>query len=456
MSRRWVRVYADILDDEKIDKMSAKTFKIFIFLLTYCAECGKDNRIIDSQKTLCWRFRISKKTYNTAIKELLNVAIISIENNNLIINKWGARQYKSDLSTDRVKRFRNVSETATETPPDTDTDTETDTYTDKKMLHEWFEKFWKNYPNKKDEENTWCEIQKLNPDNKLQEIIDMAIINQKKEKSFKEIHQGWSEHWPIPSKWIKNKRWKDEVQSEDIIKQEAIKPSIIAHANIAYELAVNGKYEEPAIYYAVQNIKSWNDKNLDESIKRSRFKASYSLVSKQLANKEIDTIDYDLFMNHYKNEYEPNGFTSNPYDNIYHGGVNGQNALSLKIQATNQKHFDAAKNILLVEDEPCAYKTIQYFLNELGYNVIIAKNAEEAIKRYKKASLIFIDIVLPKIDGFEICKRIKSKNQDIPIIGMTALKSDLLEKALDAGMVELYEKPLLQEDLKKILNKYLT
>jgi hypothetical protein len=130
MNRRWVRVYADILDDPKIAQISAKSFKFFIFLLVFCAENGIDDKILDDQASICWRFRISEKVYNEAIAELQDKDIISFKNNQLIINNWSKRQYKSDCSTERVKRYRNVTKTLHETPPETETETETDTDTE--------------------------------------------------------------------------------------------------------------------------------------------------------------------------------------------------------------------------------------------------------------------------------------------------------------------------------------
>lgn len=130
MNRRWVRVYADILDDEKIAKMSAKTFKFFIFLLVLCSEEGSNGQVLTPVHSIYWRFRITKAAYNKAIKELTDLNIISLENNKITIKNWSKRQYKSDSSTDRVKRYRNVSKTLHETPPDTDTETDTENIED--------------------------------------------------------------------------------------------------------------------------------------------------------------------------------------------------------------------------------------------------------------------------------------------------------------------------------------
>jgi hypothetical protein len=125
---KWLRMYTDMLDDEKIAKMNDNTFRIFSFLLLLAREQEKDGTIIMSEKDIAWRVRQPLSKLRKAIGQLIDLKILSSENGNLTFINWGKRQYKSDDVTARVKRFRNVSCNVTkslhETAPETETETE--------------------------------------------------------------------------------------------------------------------------------------------------------------------------------------------------------------------------------------------------------------------------------------------------------------------------------------------
>ena len=126
---KWFRLYDELIDDPKIMEMTNSTFRVFIYLLCL-ANKGHTRGIVrlynkdkDLRKTLKRRLRMHHKSVYTALVELEEMNIITCNGDEIQINKWGKRQFKSDDVTARVKRFRNV----TETPPETDTDTETET-----------------------------------------------------------------------------------------------------------------------------------------------------------------------------------------------------------------------------------------------------------------------------------------------------------------------------------------
>ncbi len=80
------------------------------------------------------------------------------------------------------------------------------------------------------------------------------------------------------------------------------------------------------------------------------------------------------------------------------------------------------KRILIVEDEPTLQRIIKTYFEKNGYDVYVASDGEQALTLFKDTILdiIVLDIMLPKIDGFEVCKIIRSSS-NIPIIMMTAL-----------------------------------
>ncbi|AFY53202.1 fused histidine kinase/response regulator receiver domain protein [Rivularia sp. PCC 7116] len=108
--------------------------------------------------------------------------------------------------------------------------------------------------------------------------------------------------------------------------------------------------------------------------------------------------------------------------------------------------------ILVVDDTHTNLKILFDLLSEQGYRVAIAKNGEAALEKLESylPQLILLDVMMPGIDGFETCKRLKANptTQDIPVIFMTAL-SDSADKlkGLNAGAVDYVTKPIHHEEV---------
>jgi len=104
------------------------------------------------------------------------------------------------------------------------------------------------------------------------------------------------------------------------------------------------------------------------------------------------------------------------------------------------------KKILIVDDEPSIIVPVQFLMEQNGYDVIVAFSGEEAMEiiAEKKVDLILLDIMLPVIDGFEVCQRVRENPQwnKIKIILLTALGSDAnVEKGLALGADAYITKP---------------
>ncbi len=108
--------------------------------------------------------------------------------------------------------------------------------------------------------------------------------------------------------------------------------------------------------------------------------------------------------------------------------------------------------ILIVDDHPNNLKMLFNLLKESGFKVLVAKDGESAIEKLKEVSpdLILLDIMMPGLDGFETCDRLKASvaTKDIPVIFMTAL-SDSVDKVkgLSLGAVDYITKPFQQEEV---------
>ena len=85
-----------------------------------------------------------------------------------------------------------------------------------------------------------------------------------------------------------------------------------------------------------------------------------------------------------------------------------------------------AKRILLVDDEPLIIKGLKYSLEQEGYETDSAADGEEALNKFfaGKFDLILLDVMLPKVDGIEVCQRIREKSY-VPIIMLTAKGEDM-------------------------------
>lgn len=102
--------------------------------------------------------------------------------------------------------------------------------------------------------------------------------------------------------------------------------------------------------------------------------------------------------------------------------------------------------VLIVDDTPSNLDSLINILQD-EYEIIVANNGEKAIKLSKsehKPDIILLDIVMPGMDGYEVCRRIKSdkETQEIPIIFVTVLRDDASEtKGLSLGAVDYIYKP---------------
>lgn len=107
------------------------------------------------------------------------------------------------------------------------------------------------------------------------------------------------------------------------------------------------------------------------------------------------------------------------------------------------------KNILLVDDERSLIEVVKFNLEKEGYWVEVATNGREAINLFhqKNPDLIILDLMLPEIDGIEVCKRIR-KESELPIIMLTA-KGEEMDRVLglEIGADDYMVKPFSIREL---------
>lgn len=125
---RWWRAYDDALNSPKLQRLPGETFKGWFNL---CCLASANGGRLPRVEDIAFALRKRPDQVAALIKALQRAGLIDEVEGGFAPHNWNERQFRSDVSTDRVRRHRerkrNVSSTVSETPPDTDTDTDTDT-----------------------------------------------------------------------------------------------------------------------------------------------------------------------------------------------------------------------------------------------------------------------------------------------------------------------------------------
>jgi PAS domain S-box-containing protein len=108
--------------------------------------------------------------------------------------------------------------------------------------------------------------------------------------------------------------------------------------------------------------------------------------------------------------------------------------------------------ILIIDDDPNNMDIVTDYLSGSDYTILVAEDGESGISRaeYALPGLILLDVMMPGIDGFETCRRLKAKEatKDIPVIFMTALaETEQKVKGFEAGAVDYITKPFQREEV---------
>ena len=118
--------------------------------------------------------------------------------------------------------------------------------------------------------------------------------------------------------------------------------------------------------------------------------------------------------------------------------------------------------ILVVDDDPYILLSLEFLMKKAGYDVLIARNGNETLEILKKnvPDIVLLDIMMPDIDGYEICKIIKSnpilKKAKIIFLSAKTKQSDI-QKGYEVGADLFITKPfstrILKQEVEKLLNK---
>ncbi len=123
--------------------------------------------------------------------------------------------------------------------------------------------------------------------------------------------------------------------------------------------------------------------------------------------------------------------------------------------------MDKNSKILIVDDIPKNIQVVAKNLQKAGYDISYAQNGKRALSLCESENfdLILLDIMMPDMDGFEVCSRLKQKEkfQDLPVIFLTAkTDSDCITRAFEAGGVDYISKPFKTAELMARVKNHLT
>lgn len=230
MAHAWFRFYHDAVNNPKVQRLSAPVFRFWINAL--CLSAANDGWL-PSVLDLKFSLRLSEAQLSDFIGQLILCNLFDKEEQGIRPHNWNKRQFKSDCSTDRVKRFRNVSETANETPPEQNRTEQS--ITEQKVASPRFDEFWLVCPRKigKDAaERAWVDALK----HEEAEAIIAAM------RGFAGLSKDTPDRFiAAPGKWLSERRWMDE----DVSGSMPLDPEIAAEVqDRADKLLRRGKYAE--------------------------------------------------------------------------------------------------------------------------------------------------------------------------------------------------------------------
>ena len=126
----------------------------------------------------------------------------------------------------------------------------------------------------------------------------------------------------------------------------------------------------------------------------------------------------------------------------------------VKLKQNKRKSGSRKTNILVVDDEPNILMSLDFLMKKAGYGVFIARDGAEALDiiKVEKPDIIILDIMMPNVDGYEVCQFVKTDKMlsDTKVIFLSAKSKDEdIKKGYDMGADLYVTKPFSTRDLIK-------
>lgn len=209
MAGRWFRFYDAALDDPKVQRLPDNAFRAWVNLM--CLASRNDGKISKSYEDLSFSLRKSAGKTRELLTVLIEAGLVDEIENGFEPHNWDIRQYKSDVSTDRVKRFRKRCETVSETPPDTEQIQSRTEQKDKPQprkraaAHPRFDDFWLECPRKVGRGAAEKAFGKLCAAGENPETLIASMRGFARQMAGTEM-----QYIAHPLTWLNQKRWTDD------------------------------------------------------------------------------------------------------------------------------------------------------------------------------------------------------------------------------------------------------
>lgn len=120
-----------------------------------------------------------------------------------------------------------------------------------------------------------------------------------------------------------------------------------------------------------------------------------------------------------------------------------------------------AKRVLICDDDPVILRLLEVNLELEGYDVLLAHDGAEAVEvaRAEQPDLVILDIMMPKLDGYQTCAQLKGDDdtKDIPVIFLSAKAQQAdIDKGKQFGVIDYLTKPFDPNDLIEVVERTLT
>lgn len=215
---KWFRLWTEIIDDPKLCQLTDAEHRRFIHCLALAAEQEKEGKINGTIEELAWRIRTKPQALKSTIEKLVSLNILKSNGNGLEFINWTKRQFRSDNSTERWRKFKsnvgaNVGKPLAQTPPETEQSTETE-QSPPIAPPRGFDLFWKAYPKKVGKgaaEKAWKKISKPS------EILGKIVLALQWQKKSEQWTRDNGQFIPHPATYLNEKRWDDEREKVNTI-----------------------------------------------------------------------------------------------------------------------------------------------------------------------------------------------------------------------------------------------
>jgi DNA-binding response OmpR family regulator len=120
--------------------------------------------------------------------------------------------------------------------------------------------------------------------------------------------------------------------------------------------------------------------------------------------------------------------------------------------------MERKRHVLIVDDEPNIVLSLEFLLQQQGYAVSIARDGEAALAaaEERRPDLVVLDVMLPGLDGFEVCRRLREHSASLRILLLTARGRDVERvRGLEEGADAYVTKPFSTRDLMKTVAELL-